>query len=111
MAYYGIINAETLREVEAREFTQLFKEQLAEIDEEIKVLVADDPTIYEAEFEYDEVYDETIGALQAAGYTTHVRGVDDDDTVILTVSWMEEDEDDDTCGCPPPSCCNPRPCC
>lgn len=104
MAYYGVISAEMLSNVEDREFAQLFKEQLAEIDQELKILVAEDPTVYEAEFQYDEVYDETISALQAAGYTTHIRGAEDDDSVILTVSWMDND-DDSCCCCPPPSCC------
>lgn len=101
MSYYGIIDAETLREVEDRIYTQLFKEQLAEIDEDLKAIVADDPTISEAEFEFEEIYDETLAALQSAGYTTHVSGVEDNGTVILTISWDEED-DESCCDC---DCC------
>lgn len=103
MNYYGIINAETLREVSDRVYTQMFKEQLAEIDEALKCIVADDPTITEAEFELDEIYDETIAGLKSAGYNVNVYSSDDDDgTIILSVSWMEEDNDDCCCKC---DCC------
>lgn len=101
MNYYGIISAEQLREVEDRIYVQLFKEQLAQIDELLKAIVADDPTVVEAEFELDEVYDETIAGLKSAGYTVSVRPNEDDedDSVILVISWMEED---DGCDC---NCC------
>lgn len=102
MSYYGIIDAETLRDVQDRIYTQLFKEQLAEIDEELKALIADDPTVTEVEFEFEEIYDETLAALQSAGYTTNVSGVEDDGTVILTISWDEEDDGGCNCNC---DCC------
>lgn len=103
--YNGIITAEMLREIEDREFTLLFKEQLAEIDEEVKCAIMDDPTIYELDLEYEEVYDETLDALVAAGYRTKVRASEDNDGyVVLTVIWGEEEEDDDCC------CCDCDPC-
>lgn len=97
--YNGVIPAEMLRIIEDREFTLLFKEQLAEIDDEIKCAVMEDPTIYELELEYEEVYDETLESLIAAGYTTKVRPSENDGYVILTVSWGDEDEDDSGCCC------------
>lgn len=106
MSYYGIIDAETLREVEDRVYTQLFKDQLAEIDEELKVAIADDPTLTELDFEFDEIYDETISGLQSAGYITKISP--GDDSIILTVSWDEDADDDDGCCCPPKLC---KPCC
>lgn len=102
--YNGVITAEMLREIEDREYTLLLKEQLAEIDDEIKVAVMDDPTIYEIELEYDEVFDETLESLVAAGYDTNVRASENDGMVILTVSWDVRDDDDDCC-------CQCDPCC
>lgn len=101
--YNGIITAEMLREIEDREFTLLFKEQLAEIDDVIKCAVMDDPTIYEIELEYEEIFEETLESLIAAGYTTNVRPSENEDKVILTVSWGEDDDDDGCCCCD--DCC------
>lgn len=101
--YYGVISAETLREIEDREYSLLLREQLAEIDDEIKIAVIDDPTIYEIELEYDEVFDETLESLVAAGYDTHVRASENEGMVILTISWDARDDDDDCCCCDP--CC------
>lgn len=104
--YNGIIPAEMLREIEDREYSLLLREQLAEIDNEIKCAVMEDPTIYHVDLEYEEVYDETLESLVAAGYTVKVRvSEENDDYVVLTVSWGDDEEDDDCCCCCDDECC------